>query len=233
MVVRAAALLALLADLAVYHAVAEELPDIPFWWDVAVLALLLMPATFALVWLALPARTSRLLPLFAIGLAAAAALLELGDFEIAADFAKLAALTATGWVFLRFFEEMSWVLLVALLIIPVDIYSVAQGPTKTILEKKPGVFDWLSVSFPVPGEENAAQLGLPDVLFFALFVGAADRFGLRPERTWLLCVLSFSAILPLAAWRDLSGLPALPFLSGAFLLANGDLLWRAVRRRSA
>ena len=233
MVVRAAALLALLADLAVYYAVAESLPDIPLWWDVAVLCLLVIPAVFALIWLALPARSSPLLPIVVLCLVAASALLELGDLGIAANFVKLAAVTGAAWFFLRFFEEASWVLLVALLIVPVDIYSVVRGPTRTILEERPEVFDRLSVAFPIPGEESAAQLGLPDVLFFALFLGAAARFALRPGLTWVACTLALGLSLTLTVAFDLSGLPALPFISTGFVLANADLLWHSVRRRHA
>jgi hypothetical protein len=232
-VVRASALLALLVDLVVFYAVAEDLPDIPLWWDVAVASLLVIPATLALIWLALPARKSPLLPAVVLGLAGAAVLLEIAEYSVAANFVKLAAVAGAAWVFLRFFEDASWVLLVALVIIPVDIYSVAKGPTKTILEEKPELFDRLSVSFPLPGETYAAQLGLPDVLFFALFLGAADRFGLRVGLTWLACTGALALTLPLAVAFDLSGLPALPFLSVGFVLANADLLWRSVRRRGA
>jgi hypothetical protein len=42
--------------------------------------------------------------------------------------------------------------------------------------------------------------------------------------------LSFGTTLALAVWRNLGGLPALPLLSLAFLLANGDLVWTQVRR---
>ena len=41
---------------------------------------------------------------------------------------------------------------------------------------------------------------------------------------------SFGATIALAVWLDLGGLPALPLLSLAFLVANADLLWREVRR---
>ena len=95
------------------------------------------------------------------------------------------------------------------------------------------MFDRLSIAFPVPGEPTSAQLGLPDVLFFALFLGAAERFGLRPRLTWLACTLSLGATLPLAVWLDVSGLPALPLLSAGFVLANADLLWRRLRSRRA
>jgi hypothetical protein len=212
---------------------AERLPELSLWWDIAVIALLLIPATFALVWLCLPWRRWRyLLP---AGLAAAglAALLDWQGADIAADFAKLAAITALGWFFLRFFEEVSWILLVALVIIPIDIWSVARGPTKVIIEDRPDLFDHFSVTFPVPGEAASAQLGLPDVLFFALFLGAADRFGLRVPATWILCTASFGLTLVITAATDRGGIPALPLLSIAFILANADLLWRQIRRQPA
>jgi len=55
-VVRAAAVLAVLAALGVYYGVSEDLPGLPQWGDVAFLGLGLMPLTLSLVWLALPLR---------------------------------------------------------------------------------------------------------------------------------------------------------------------------------
>ena len=92
-----------------------------------------------------------------------------------------------------------------------------------------GLRNALSIAFPLPGEHNSAQLGLPDVLFFSLFLGAADRFGLRVWLTWILMALSFGATLALAVGFDISGLPALPLLSLAFIVANADYLWRNYR----
>ena len=224
---------AIAAALGAYHALASRLPDASTWGDVAIVGLLVIPATFALVGLALPLRGSRALPWAALGLGGRAAILALAELGIAASFVKLAALTALGWFFLRFFEQASWVLLVALLIVPVDIYSVASGPTSVILEREPGIFDRLSVAFPVPGEETLARLGLPDVLFFALFLGAADRFGLRRDLTWVACTLSFGLTLALTVGFDSSGFPALPLLAAGFVLPNADLLWRRLRPRRA
>ena len=68
-------------------------------------------------------------------------------------------------------------MLIACIIPWVDAYSVFFGPTKTITEKHGHVFTTLSFAFPVPGENGAANLGLPDLLFFALFLAAAARFG--------------------------------------------------------
>jgi hypothetical protein len=230
-VVRAAALLALVAALGVYYGVSEDLPGLPQWGDVAFLALGLMPATLMLVWLALPLRERdpRSLALGALGLVALTVILETAGLDVAANFVKIAAVAAVGWWFLGFFETLSWVLLVALLIVPVDAFSVARGPTKEIVENQPQVFNALSVSFPLPGEHASAQLGLPDFLFFSLFLAAAARFGLRVGWTWLAMALSFGMTLALAVGFDVAGLPALPLLSAAFVLVNADLLWRAYR----
>jgi hypothetical protein len=231
-VVRAAALLGVLTLLAAYYGVSESLPNLGLWADVAFVGLVLIPAFFSLTWLALP--FWRIAPTAALGgaviaLVLLAVLFSLAGLDVAANFVKFAAVTAAGWWFLAYFESVAWVLLVAILIVPVDTYSVFQGPTKVIVEEQPQIFDALSIAFPLPGEHNSAQLGLPDVLFFALFLGAAVRFALRPGLTWVLMALSFSATLALAVAFDISGLPALPLLSLAFVLANGDLIWRQMR----
>ena len=226
--VRAAALLAVFALLAWYYAASEDLPKLGLWADVAFLSFGLIPLTLLLVLIALPLRRSPLdkLGWAAISLVVVSIVLEWANLDIAANFVKIAAVVSVGWWFLTFFEALSWVLLIAVLIIPVDIFSVARGPTKEIVENQPQVFNALSISFPLPGEHNSAQLGLPDILFFSLFLGAADRFGLRIGLTWVLMALSFGATLALAVGFDISGLPALPLLSVAFVLANADHLWR-------
>ena len=232
--VRLAALLIVLTALAVYYAISEDLPTLSEAGNVALLGLVLMPAAFGLVGLALPLRSEAgtvRLALAVLALGALTLALELLDLDIAANFGKLAAVAAAGWWFLVFFDAAWWVLLVSLLIIPVDIVSVARGPTREIVENQPQVFDALSIAFPVPGLHSSAQLGLPDVLFFALFLGAADRFGLRTFWTWLVMTLSFGATLATAIWLDVAGLPALPLLSAAFVLVNADLLWQSVRGR--
>jgi hypothetical protein len=232
-VVRAAAVLALAAALALYSALAGELPTLPDWGDVAFLSLVVLPATFALVWLALPARAidgARAVGAAALLLALLAVLFSLADLEIAANLAKLAAATAFGWWFLTFFEAATWVVLVAVLIVPVDLVSVARGPTREITENQPQVFDAFSIFLRIPGEDAAAQLGLPDVLFFALFLGAAVRFALRPGWSWLAMTLSFGGTLALAVALDEAGVAALPLLSAAFVLVNADRLWASLKR---
>jgi len=230
---RAAALLALLAALALYYAFHDRLWEASTWWDIAFLGLVLIPACFALVWLVLPLRTARGLIAVAVALGVLAWAFHYAGWNTAENFSKLFAITFVGFAFLEYFETLSWVVLVALIIPWVDAYSVWRGPTKVIVTKHAHVFTNFSFAFPVPGQTTGANLGLPDLLFFALFLAAAARYLLRPNLTWLLMALSFGATLAIAVWRKLDGLPALPLLSLAFLLANADLIWRQIRRDRA
>jgi hypothetical protein len=221
-----AAQLGLAGLLGVYYGVAGDLWNASVWWDVAWLALVLFPTVFALVYFALPARRGRELQLLVLGIAfaAAAAVFQSTGLIALASFAKLGATTVLAFLFLNYFESAAWVAIVACIVPLVDIYSVFWGPTSHII-KHPGGVAALSFAFRIPGESSYASLGLPDLLFFALFLGAAARFGLRPGLTWFLMVVSFGLTIVLAVWLDLQGLPALPGLSLGFFLANGDLLW--------
>jgi hypothetical protein len=222
---------AVLVALLVYYRVVGSLPELPTWADVVFTAVVLTPAVFLLVLLALPLMHARgLLP---IGLATAvlAYVLVEADLDVLGNFAKLAAVTLLAFWFLGFFEELSWVLIVACVIPVVDAISVWRGPTRHIVEERPEVFGALSFAFPVPGG-GAFQLGLPDLLFFAIFLGAAARWGLRLLPTWVCLVASFGVTMALAIYVDpfgIGGLPALPLLCIAFLAPNADLIWRRLR----
>ena len=226
---RAAALLGLLAALSVYYAFHARAWSASTWWDIAFIGLVLIPACFALVWLVLPLRNGRGLLAVAIALGLLAWAFHVAGWNTPENFSKLFAVTALGFAFLGYFETLGWVVLVSLIIPWVDAYSVWRGPTKVIVTEHAHVFTAFSFAFPIPGESNAANLGLPDLLFFALFLAAAARFGLRVNLTWLLMTLSFGATLAVAVWRDLGGLPALPLLALGFLLASGDLIWKQLR----
>jgi hypothetical protein len=230
---RAALFTALLAGLTAYYAFADGLPGLPLGGDVALTALVVMPAVLALVLLVLPLRHWRGVAGMAAAFAALAFAAEAGDLDVLANFAKLAAATAFGFWFVGYFERLSWVVFVAAIIPVVDSISVWRGPTREIVTDRPEVFGALSFAFPVPGA-GSFQLGLPDLLFFGVFLGAAARWALRVGWTWLAMTASFGATMALAIWVDpfdLGGLPALPLLSIAFVLANADLLWREFRQR--
>jgi hypothetical protein len=139
--------------------------------------------------------------------------------------------TGLGFWFLRYFENLNWVVLVAALVPAIDAVSVWRGPTRHIVEEEEEVFSALSIAFPLPGEQASANLGLPDVLFFALFLAATVRFGLRPFWTALGMALSFGATLALAVEFEVAGLPALPGLCIEFVAVNADLIWARLRAR--
>ena len=232
---RVAAFVALAVVVGVYYATHESWFRLSLWGSIAWLCFLVIPAVFGFVWLALPAWAAPLRQLLTatVVFAAAAVVLQATGASPVANFAKLGAMTLGAWCFLRFFEELSWVVLVALIVPFVDSYSVWRGPTNTIVNKHVQVFDALSFTFPVPGIDAGAKLGLPDLLFFALYLGAAARWSLRPGWTWLCLTASIGGTIALTTVLDVNGLPALPLLSVGFLLPNADLLWRAVRGRSA
>jgi hypothetical protein len=228
-----AALGGLLAALVAWDALAADLPALSERLDVALVAAVLIPAAFAVPWLLLPLADARHLLPVALVLAASSVVLELAGLGAAFNVAKLVALTLLGFWFLRLFEELSWVVLVAALIPWADIFSVYRGPTREVVEERPGVFERIAVEFSIPGEHDAARIGPPDVFFFALFLAAAARFGLRASATWLGMTVGLVVTLLAAYLFDVAGLPALPGIALGFVLPNLDLLWRALRERSA
>ena len=234
MVGRATALLgprvgafALLAvALGLYYAFTEDLVELSKWWELAFIALCLIPAVFGLVYLVLPYRRANGLLLLVGALLVLTVILEAADLGALANFSKLALMTSFGFWFLGYFENVLWVALVALIIPWIDAFSVWRGPTRHIVEQQPQIFDTLSFAFPSPGGLTSANLGLPDLLFFALFLAAADRWNLRVGWTWVALTLSLGLTMFVAVVWDVGGLPALPGLAFGFLIPNADLIWR-------
>jgi hypothetical protein len=215
-----------------WDAVAPHVGALGLWPAVAIIAAGVLPATLGLIFLALPLWSRRWLIAAAIVFGAVAVGTWEANSHLASNFAKLAAYTCAGWAFLRLFEELGWVLIVAAIIPFVDAISVAAGPTNHIVHHHFEVYSAVAVAFLAPGG-GAADLGPPDILFFALFLAATVRWGLRPGWTWLAMTGMYSLTLVVANAAAVGGLPALPFLSFGFLLANADLLWRSLRRRAA
>jgi hypothetical protein len=222
----------LLGTLVLYVAVAEKLPELPSGLDVAFHSALVFPVFAAAIWLALPlARSPGPHLLLAAAVAGVAALgLTALDVGSGANVAKLACYALVGFWFLTLFEELWWVSLIAVVVPWADIWSVAAGPTRYVVEEQPGFFERLAVAFPSPGDTAAVNIGPPDVLFFALLLAAADRFRLRVAWTWAAMTALLSVTLALVwTWDDAPGLPALPAICLGFVLPNADLLWRDAR----
>jgi hypothetical protein len=226
---RAAALAGLLAALALYDGLAARLPALPENWDVTFVACVLIPLTFAAAWLALPLTRARGLLAFALGSGLAALAFYAAGADGLFNVAKLMAYVLLGFWFLELFHALAWVVLIAVLIPGVDTISVWRGPTSYVVSEQPSLFERISVAFHVPGEASSANIGPPDVLFFALFLATASRFRLRSGWTWVAMTALLSLTLVSAAWFDIDGLPALPAVCIGFLLPNVDLIWRRLR----
>jgi hypothetical protein len=228
---RVLAFVLLAAAVVTWDAVAPHVTRVGLWPEVVIIAAGVLPATLALVFLALPLWPRRwIVGVGVVVFLVAAVVTWRTNAHLASNFAKLAAYTCGGWAFFWLFEELGWVVIIALIIPFVDAISVAAGPTNNIVHHHFEVYSAVAVAFVAPGG-NAAGLGPPDILFFALFLAATVRWHLRPGWTWLAMTGMYSLTLVIANATKVSGLPALPFLSTGFLLANGDLLWRRLRRR--
>jgi hypothetical protein len=226
---RVGAFVVLLGGVVAWSAVAPHVSHVGLWPAVAIISAAVMPATLGLIYLALPLWPRRWMILAAALFVVAAVLTWRADARLTSNFAKLAAYTCAGWAFLRLFEELSWVVIVAAIIPFVDAISVAAGPTNQIVNHHPEVYSAVAVAFLAPGG-GAADLGPPDILFFALFLASTARWNLRTGWTWLAMTGMYALTLVTVNAVDVNGLPALPFLSAGFLLANGDLLWKRLRR---
>lgn len=232
---RALGAAALAGLLAAYLAGHEHLWRASLGWDVAFLGAVLMPAAFLLPALGLPARR---LPFGALAGAAAvlaggAAVAEVWDAAVPGALLKLLAVTAVGFLFASLFESVVWVAGIAVVVPWIDAWSVWRGPTKHLVTHRQELFSTFSIPFPIPGEHAAAALGLPDMLFFAVFLASAARWGLRTRLTWLCMVASLALTMALAAYTSIfggAGLPALPLLAVGFLLPNLDLLVKGMLR---
>jgi hypothetical protein len=217
--------------LGLYYGFSSSLWSASQWWNVAFIACVLMPMIFGLVWLALPLRHFRYLWLVALACGAVAAIAVLADAQAVGDFAKLGGITAAAFWLLSFLEELVVVVVVAAIIPWVDAWSVWRGPTRDVVTGHKAFFADFAFSFPLPGQHLAAELGMPDLLFFALFLAAADRFRLRVGWTWLTMLVLLGSTLAASVAADVTGLPALPALSIGFLAPNADLIWRQLRAR--
>ena len=128
-------------------------------------------------------------------------------------------------------EKLSWIVIVAAVSAVIDIVSVAAGPTKALIGQGPVVVGYFTIAVTWFGYSYAQAftgLGVSDVIFFALYLATARRFGLRVGWSAVAMVASFLATIAVAMWW--TALPALPLLSVAFLAVNADRLLAQLRR---
>jgi len=210
----------------------SRLPAPPVRADIMLSSALVLALVAVLVWGLLPLHAlGRRLPLLtAAALPLAILFVWLGWVPLA-NVAKVVGAAALGIWIAEELEKLSWIVIVAVVSAAVDIVSVAAGPTKAILGQGPVVVGYFTVAVTWAGytySEAYTGLGISDVIFLALYLGSARRFGLRVGWSAAAMVVSFLATIAAAMWW--TALPALPLLSVAFLAVNGDLLWRKLRR---
>ena len=229
---RAAAPLAAAACLGAVNLLAPHLPEPRTWGQIAGLALISFPLATLVVAALVPltgrSRTGELAAAAAVGATAAGLLILVGRAGTPATLAKLLAAAFAGLaltVLLRTPLELAGI---AVLVAVVDTLSVAAGPTHVIVEHHTDVLDTFTLAFHPFGTSGAAQIGVSDFVFFALFAGAAARMGLRKRATWAAMTASFGATAAISYATD-AALPALPLLSLGLLAPNADLLWARAR----
>lgn len=220
------------AVLVALGALSGAVPAFALRADIVVSAAVSLSAVAWLVWALYPLRAlgHRLLLVALVGLPLGALLTWLDVLPLA-NVAKVVAAAALGLWVAENLEHASWVVLVAVVSAAVDIVSVYAGPTKVLLDAGPQAVGYFTVALTVFGysvTEGYTALGISDVVFFSLYLGAARRFGLRPAASAVAMVASL--VLTVAAATYWEALPALPLLSVAFLVVNADRLW-ALRPR--
>ncbi len=220
------------ALLLAYGLLAPELPRLPYaaglTVTLAVNCLLLALLLYGLS----PLRDARLaaLVLGAVALAGAIAF-SFAGWTAAASLCKVLAAAALGFGLVAPITSTSLVLLIVVLAAAVDILSVAFGPTRALLDNAPSAVGALTVAMLWPGyaaEAGYTALGVSDIVFMALYIGAAAKFCLREGATAIALAAAVAATV--VAAQEFTALPVLPLLGVAFVIVNADLLfWR--RRR--
>ena len=104
-----------------------------------------------------------------------------------------------------------------------DLWSVWGGPTHAIIQET-AYFNYFLISYPLLGTKQVLPtLGLGDITFLALYFALLPQYKLKVRATsWaIIGAFSFTFLLSLLAGK---GLPAIPFISAAFLLVNWNQL---------
>lgn len=223
------------ALLVLYGAGSPLLPALPARLNIMVSSTIVLVLAAAFVWGLLPLRTMgrRLLLLAAAAIPVWVVVTWVGWLSVA-NVAKLVAAAALGLWIAGELERLSWIVVVACASAAIDVFSVAAGPTKAILAQGPVVAGYFTVIinwFGYAGDEAFTAIGVSDMIFFSLYLGAAIRFSLRPRASAVAMVVSFLVTMAAAMWWV--ALPALPLLAAAFLGVNADLLLGRLRPSGA
>ena len=147
-----------------------------------------------------------------------------------ANLARIIAAACIGISLARYITSVGTVLIVVVVAIASDIFSVFAGPTEALVRANSPLLDFLLIVFPTFGSPLGFGLGLSDFIFLALFAAAGRFLNLRYAATLLgVCAAAFLAVT--AGLLLERPLPALPFIAIAFVLSNADLIVASFARR--
>lgn len=196
------------------------------------LVLVLLVAELVRLW---PISIRRLLVAMAAAFLGVVAL-NLAQVPVVSDLAKILFGALAGTAFVRTIERLWWLAPIGLLVPLADAWSVysERGVTRAVIDRgqgEPAWITWPTIAVPVPGYpyEQFGQLGIVDVLFIALFLGAATRWQLGVRRGIAAMWVALMATSVLLFEAVDVAVPALPLLCIAFLVAYAPAIWRDAR----
>ena len=158
------------------------------------------------------------------------------DVPVASDVVKIIFAVLAGTAMVRAMERPWWLLPVALCVPLADMWSVfsSKGVTNAVVAraaKEPRWIDWPTIATPIAGFDYDAfgRLGIVDVFFLTIFLGAAVRWSLGERRLAIALPLSFvGTIVVVNEWIS-TAVPALPLLCIVFVVLAWPGLWRDLR----
>ena len=144
--------------------------------------------------------------------------------SLSIDISRILAATFLGYFVSFALREKNIVLPVAGFAAYLDIWTVAWGPTRQMMEAAPRIVEQVSAAMPVPGGHGQALsfIGPADFVFLAVFFGVLYRLEMEPRRTyWFLVPLLTVSMLGVVAVPAFErGLPGLVPMSVAIIAAN-------------
>lgn len=162
--------------------------------------------------------------------------LNLLEVPVASDLAKVAFGTLAGFAFVRALERPWWLVPIAICVPVADAWSVfsERGVTNAVVDRAredPAWIEWPTLASPIAGfpYEAFGRIGIVDILFLALFLGAAARWQLGVRRGVVAMSIGFVLTSALVFESVDLAVPALPLLCLAFLVAYAPALWRDAR----
>lgn len=140
---------------------------------------------------------------------------------------RILAAAALGLALARHVTSPAIAFLIAAVATATDLFSVFAGPTKAMVEQGAPALNFLLVIFPTFGQPLGFALGISDFIFLALFIAVSRLLNLRYTATTVAVCAGTLLAMTTSLFLEIP-LPALPFISLAFVIVNADLILAAL-----